>query len=41
MDDIIFDVLEMWPQESLTPNIVVIEKSVAQKKKEETKLCMV
>jgi len=40
MDDVIFNLLETWPLEWRTPNIVAIEKSVSQRKKEEAKLHM-
>lgn len=41
MDDVIFYVLETWLLEWLAPHITTIDKSAAQKKKEEAKLCMV
>ena len=36
-DDAIFNVLEAWPPEWCTPNIIEIEKSVAHKKKDKAK----
>jgi len=39
-DDVIFDVLETWPPELRALGIVAMEKSVAQRKEEEAKLCM-
>ena len=43
-DDVIFDVLETWPLKWLlewhTPDIATMEKSIAQKKKKDAKICM-
>lgn len=39
-DDVIFNVLDTWPPEWHTLDIIPVEKFVAQKKKEETKLHM-
>lgn len=40
MDNVIFNVLETWPLEWCTLDIMAIEKSVTQRKREEAKLCM-
>lgn len=40
MDDVIFNVLEAWPPEWCAPDIAEIEKSAAQRKKDEAKLCI-
>ena len=40
MEDVIFDVLETWLLEWRAQNIAAMEKSVAQKKKEDAKLRM-
>ena len=37
-DDAIFNILEAWPPKWHTPNLTEIKKSVAQRKKDETKL---
>ena len=39
-NDALFNVLETWPPEWHVPNFTEIEKSTAQKKKEETKVCV-
>jgi len=41
MDDVIFNVLETWLLEWHAPDLVTMDKSATQRKKEEAKLCMV
>ena len=39
-DDVIFTVLETWPPEWHTPDLVELEKTTTQKRKDDTMLCV-